>query len=43
MLLLDELKERKRECNFKGEALARTLWRNRVVIVYGQVVRLGIE
>jgi hypothetical protein len=37
--LLDDLKEKRGYCNFKEEALHRTLWRTRFGRSYGLVVR----
>jgi hypothetical protein len=37
--LLDDLKEKKRYCKLKEEALDRTLWRTRFGTGYGPVVR----
>jgi hypothetical protein len=37
--LLDDLKEKRRYCKLKEEALDRTLWRTRFGSGYGPVVR----
>jgi hypothetical protein len=37
--LLDDLKEKRRYCELKEEALDRTVWRNRFGRGYGPVVR----
>jgi hypothetical protein len=41
--LLDDLKEKRRYCKFKEEALDRTLWRTRFGRGYGPVVRQTAE
>jgi hypothetical protein len=41
--LLDDLKEKKRYCKLKEEALDRTLWRTRFGRGYGPVVRQTTE
>jgi hypothetical protein len=43
LLLLDDLKEKKRYWKLKEEALDRTLWRTRVGRGYGPVVRQTAE
>jgi hypothetical protein len=37
--LLDDLKENRRYCNLKEEALDHTLWRTRLAKGYGPVTR----
>jgi hypothetical protein len=41
--LLDDLKEKRRYCKLKEEALDRTLWRTRFGRGYGSVVRQTTE
>jgi len=41
--LLDDLKEKRRNCELKREALDRTLWRTRVGRGYGPAARLQNE
>jgi hypothetical protein len=41
--LMDDLKEKKRNCKLKEEALDRTLWRTRFGRGYGPVVRQTTE
>jgi hypothetical protein len=41
--LLDDLKEKRRYCKLKEEALDRTLWRTRFGRDYGPVVRQTVE
>jgi hypothetical protein len=41
--LVDDLKEKRRYCKFKAEALDRTVWRTRFGRVYGPVVRQTAE
>ena len=41
--LLDELKDRRRYCHLKEEALVRPMWRNRFGGGVGSVVRQNIE
>jgi hypothetical protein len=38
-LLMDDLKEKRKYCKLKEEALDRTVWRTRFGRVYGPVVR----
>jgi hypothetical protein len=41
--LLDELKETRKYCKLKGEALARTMWKTHFGFGHGPVVRLRSE
>jgi hypothetical protein len=41
--LLDDLKDRRGYCHLKGEALDRTVWRNRFGRGFGPVVRQNTE
>jgi hypothetical protein len=41
--LLDDLKEKRRHCKLKEEALDRTMWRIRFGRGYGPVVRQATE
>ena len=41
--LLDKLKDRRRYCHLKEEALDRTMWRNRFGGGFEPVVRQNIE
>jgi len=41
--ILDELKDRRRYCHFKEEALDRTMWRHRFGGGFGLVVRQNTE
>jgi hypothetical protein len=41
--LLDDIKEKRRYCKLKEEAIDRTMWRTRFVRGYGPVVRQTAE
>jgi len=41
--ILDDLKDRRRYCHFKEEALDRTMWRHRFGGGFGSVVRQNTE